>query len=305
MGTFIKDGTIAMNTSPSVASYAAAVGKMEGEGPLSHCFDYIAEDVTLGESSWEKSESKLQQQAFSAALAKGGFSQKDIDFLFAGDLLNQCTGSAYGARDTEIPFVGLYGACSTMAESLALGSLLLDGGHAEQVICAASSHFCTAERQYRYPLEFGAQRPPTSQWTVTGAGAALLCREGKGPKITGCTIGTIADLGIKDANNMGAAMAPAAFNTIAQHLTDIKRDIDYYDAIITGDLGEHGSKMLHDLFELENIDISKKHIDCGCIIYDLKKQDVNCGGSGCGCIASVFSGYFFNELTAKNINKIK
>ena len=304
MGTFIKDGTIAMNTSPSVASYAAAVGKMEGEGPLSHCFDYIAEDVTLGESSWEKSESKLQQQAFSAALAKGGFSQKDIDFLFAGDLLNQCTGSAYGARDTEIPLVGLYGACSTMAESLTMASLFVDSGLANTAAALTSSHFCSAERQFRFPVNYGGVRTPTAQWTATASGCAVVSAHDQPPYVKAVTVGKIQDMGITDANNMGAAMATAAYDTISRHLANTNQSVDSFDLILTGDLGKVGSDILAELFRRDKVDITKKHNDCGLMLYDLEKQDVHAGGSGCGCSASVLCGYILQEIKQAKLKNV-
>ena len=291
MAKLIKDGTIALETFPSVASFAAAVGKMEGDGPLGHCFDYITEDATLGESSWEKSESKLQQYAFSNALSKGGFSEKDIDVLFAGDLLNQCVSSSYGAKDTNVPFLGLFGACSTMAESLALASIFVDGGMAVNAAAVTSSHFCSAERQFRFPVNYGGQRTPTAQWTATAAGCAVVSVHDKPPYVKGVTIGKIKDMGITDANNMGSAMATAAYDSISRHLANTKQSADGFDLILTGDLGQVGSDILIELFRKDKVDISKKHNDCGLMLYDMEKQDVHAGGSGCGCSASVLCGY--------------
>lgn len=304
MAKLIKDGTVSMDTCPTISSYAAAVGKKEGEGPLSDCFDYIAEDVTLGESSWEKSESKLQQIAFGTALSKGGFSEKNIDVIFAGDLLNQCVSSSYGARDTKIPFMGLFGACSTMAESLSLASVFVDSGAAVNAAAVTSSHFCSAERQFRLPVNYGGQRTPTAQWTATAAGCAVVSPHGKPPYIRAVTIGKIKDMGITDANNMGAAMAAAAHDTISRHLCNTSQSIDDFDLILTGDLGKVGRDILIELFKKDNVDITEKHNDCGLMLFDLEKQDVHAGGSGCGCSASVLCGYILKEIQQGRLNKV-
>lgn len=304
MAKLIKDGTISLDTRPSVSAFAAAVGKMEGEGPLADCFDYIAKDVTLGENSWEKSESKLQQIAFSTALSKGGFSEKNIDVLFAGDLLNQCVSSSYGARDTEIPFMGLFGACSTMAESLSLASLFVDGGMAVNAAALTSSHFCSAERQFRLPVNYGGQRTPTAQWTATAAGCAVVSPHAEPPYVKSVTIGKIKDMGITDANNMGAAMATAAYDTISRHLANTNQSINSFDLILTGDLGRVGSDILAELFLKDNVDISDKHNDCGLMLFDTEKQDVHAGGSGCGCSASVLCGYILQEMQQKKIKNV-
>ena len=232
--------TVALAQPPSIAGYANVVGKKEGEGPLRSSFDHIEQDDTFGEKSWEKAESAMQKMALASALGKAGRTAAGIDYLFAGDLLNQCSGTGFAVRGQDIPFYGLYGACSTMAEGLSLAALMLDGGFGEWAAAMTSSHFCSAERQYRTPLEYGGQRTPTAQWTVTGAGCVVLSREGKGPDITHVTTGKIADKGIKDANNMGAAMAPAAYSTIKAHLTDLGRPAANYDMIVTGDLGKLG-----------------------------------------------------------------
>ncbi|MGE4276730.1 MAG: stage V sporulation protein AD [Lawsonibacter sp.] len=287
--------TVALANPPSIVGHANVAGKKEGEGPLANSFDYIAEDVTFGETTWEKSESAMQKQALSLALNKAGQSASNLDWLFAGDLLNQCIGSSYAAREQNIPFFGLYGACSTMGEGLALASMTLDGGFGEWAGVVVSSHFCSAERQYRTPLEYGGQRTPTAQWTVTGSGAAILAREGPGPYITHVTPGKIVDKGIKDANNMGAAMAPAAYDTISTHLKDTGRLPNYYDLIVTGDLGRLGSELLLELLQQDGLELSN-HADCGTLIFDLEAQDVHCGGSGCGCSASVLTGYLLNGM---------
>ncbi len=304
MAKLIKDGTVSMDTCPSLSSFAAAVGKMEGEGPLADCFDYIAEDVTLGESSWEKSESKLQQIAFGTALSKGGFSEKNIDVIFAGDLLNQCVSSSYGARDTKIPFMGLFGACSTMAESLSLASVFVDSGAAVNAAAVTSSHFCSAERQFRLPVNYGGQRTPTAQWTATAAGCAVVSPHGKPPYVKAVTIGKIKDMGITDANNMGAAMAAAAYDTISRHLCNTSQSIDDFDLILTGDLGKVGRDILIELFKKDNVDITEKHNDCGIMLFDTEKQDVHAGGSGCGCSASVLCGYILKEIQQGRLNKV-
>ena len=246
--------TVTLACPPSFAGHANVVGKKEGEGPLASSFDYIGTDDTFGESTWEKSESAMQKQALALALNKAGQPASNIDWLFAGYLLNQCIGSSFAARGQEIPFLGLYGACSTMGEGLALASMTLDGGFGEWAGVVVSSHFCTAERQYRTPLEYGGQRTPTAQWTTTAAGAAILAREGPGPYITHVTVGKIVDKGITDTNNMGAAMAPAAYDTISTHLKDTGRAPSYYDLIVTGDLGNLGSELLLELLRQDGLE---------------------------------------------------
>ena len=295
--------TVALAQPPSIAGYANVVGKKEGEGPLRSSFDHIEQDDTFGEKSWEKAESAMQRLALASALGKAGRTAAGIDYLFAGDLLNQCIGTGFAVRGQDIPFYGLYGACSTMAEGLSLAALMLDGGFGEWAAAMTSSHFCSAERQYRTPLEYGGQRTPTAQWTVTGAGCVVLSREGKGPYITHVTTGKIADKGIKDANNMGAAMAPAAYSTIKAHLTDLGRPASYYDMIVTGDLGKLGKEIVKDFLSRDGFDVANLD-DCGTMIFDLEGQDVHCGGSGCGCSAAVLTGYLLNGMRSgkwKNI----
>lgn len=283
--------TVRMQSPPTVAAFAAVAGKLEGEGPLGKNFDFISEDSYFGEASWEKAESAMLKQCFSMACDKASVAPSELEFLFAGDLLNQCTGSTFAMRDSGVPFFGLYGACSTMAESLCLASMTLDGGFADTVCAATCSHFCSSERQFRFPLEYGGQRPPTAQWTVTGAGAVILQAMGNGPFVTHVTAGKIKDLGITDANNMGAAMAPAAYDTLSAHFADTGRAPEYYDAIFTGDLGSLGHQIVLDRFKQDGVDLAGRYFDCGMLIFDADKQDVHAGGSGCGCAASTLCAY--------------
>lgn len=299
--------TIKLESKPCIYSTSSIVGPKEMQGPLAQYFDLHIKDVFFEEKSFEKAESKMLETCINNLLVKTGLTQNDIDVIFSGDLLNQCISSGFAMRNFDVPFLGLYGACSTFCEGLLLSSILIESKAAKQVIASASSHFCSAERQFRMPLEHGNQKSPLAQSTVTGSGAALVTNRevaDNGIHITHVTPGKIIDLGVTDMSNMGAAMAPSVYSTISNHLTDTGRTIDYYDYIFTGDLGVHGSDMLHELFKKEGIDISQRHKDCGVLIYDEQNQDVNSGGSGCGCIASVFSSYIFNELKAKNLTKI-
>lgn len=299
--------TVILNNKPSVIGYAAAVGKKEAEGPLGEYFDKIYTDEFCGEKTFEKAETHLQKAAIETALKKAKLSKTDIQCAFAGDLLNQCIGSSFGMRDLQLPFAGLYGACSTMALSLALAGIFVDSGAAKNTVAAASSHFCSAERQYRYPLEYGGQRSPAAQWTVTGAGCAVVSgkKSENAPQIEKVIVGAVRDLGITDQNNMGAAMAPAAAQTIASFLKDTKTEPSDYDLILTGDLGSTGSKLLIELLKEERkIDISAVHNDCGTMIFDAETQDVHSGGSGCGCSASVVCSYILDKLKTKELNKV-
>lgn len=296
--------TIKLQNPPSIIATGSIVGPKEGEGPLASYFDITLDDDLFDEDSWEKSESKLQSEAIKTVLYKGKSSTADIKYLFAGDLLNQLMSSNYCARRFTIPFFGLYGACSTMAESMSLGAMTIDGGFADKVLCVTSSHFSTAERQFRYPLEFGNQRKLTTQWTVTGSGAALLADEGEGPYITHVTTGKIIDPGIKDVNNMGAAMAPAAADTIIQHFQDTGFDVDDYDLIATGDLGMIGKSIALELMQQEGYDVENIYHDCGVKIFDHLKQDTHAGGSGCGCSAVVFCGYIYTRLKEGSLNRV-
>jgi stage V sporulation protein AD len=279
------------------------VGRREGEGPLGKDFDLIERDGLVGEKSFEKAEAKMLEQACSLVLAKSGYTAEQVDILVAGDLLNQIISSNYVARTLSIPFLGLYGACSTFAEGLALAGVLVDGGYAQRVLAATSSHHDTAERQYRYPTEFGGQRPPAAQWTVTAAGAAIVEPAGDGPLLTYATIGSVFDMGIRDANNMGAAMAPAAASTIEAHFRDTARTLDHYDAVVTGDLGIVGQRVLKQLLAQKGLTLADKHWDCGIMIYD-KSQDAHAGGSGCGCSASVFCGHIMKRMRKGEIRRV-
>ena len=289
---------------PAILSAAAIGGKKEAEGPLSGFFDQTSSDTTFGESSWEKSESRMQELAFQTARQKARLQAQDIDLLCAGDLLNQCIGSGFAVRDTGIPFLGLYGACSTMAESLCLAAMAVNGGYARTAAAITSSHFASAERQYRFPLNYGSQRPPTAQWTVTGSGCAIVGTQNRGPFINAATIGTVVDLGIKDANNMGAAMAPAAFSTIRTHLEDLHLSPEDYDLIVTGDLGSLGKEIILDQFRQSGLSIDGIYNDCGTMIFDLAGQDVHAGGSGCGCSAVVLCGYLMQQLMQGKLRHI-
>ena len=288
--------TVALLRPPSVVSYANVGGKFEANGPLAGHFDLLCTDSFFGKDTWEQAESAMQQEALTRALEKGGLTPGDVDYVLAGDLLNQCIGTAFGLRDFQIPFFGLYGACSTMGESLALGSLLLSGGHARTAACMTSSHYCTAERQYRMPVPYGNQRTPTAQWTATAAGCCILGDQGDGPYITHVTCGKIVDMGITDVNNMGAAMAPAAYDTLSALFRETKTGPGDYDLIVTGDLGALGHAIVTDLFRRDGVDLSRNYRDCGLLLYDLEKQDMHAGGSGCGCSAAVLNGYLLDGL---------
>ena len=290
--------SLRLNNHPSIASWAAIGGKKEGDGPLAKDFDYISQDTKFGQDSWEKAESKMQELALDTARDKLGLKNKDIDLLFAGDLLNQCISSTFSLRGTGIPFFGLYGACSTMAESLALAALSVNAGYAQTACAMTSSHFAGAERQYRFPLVYGGQRTPTAQWTVTGAGCVLLKETGQGPYVNAVTVGNVIDCGIKDANNMGAAMAPAAYATIRTHFDDLGLKPEDYDLIITGDLGKIGRQIVSDFFDRDGVTLGNRYNDCGCLIYDLEKQDVHSGGSGCGCSAVTLCGHILPRIKA-------
>lgn len=296
--------TVCLPFSPAIVGYANVVGAKEGDGPLKSYFDCINEDSLFGQETWEKAESQMQKQALQTALEKAGVTAPTLSYIFAGDLLNQCIGSSFALRESEVPFFGLYGACSTMAESLSLAAMMIDGGFANWTAAMASSHFCTAERQYRTPLEYGAQRTPTAQWTATAAGAVILSSQGSGPYVTHVTTGKIVDWGVTDANNMGAAMAPAAYQTLTAHFEDTGRTPEFYDLIVTGDLGCLGKEILTDLFEKDGVDLAGRYEDCGMLLYDRDRQDMHCGGSGCGCSAAVLTGYLMREMKAGSIKKL-
>ena len=288
--------TVMTECEPAIVGFGSVASKKEGEGPLKEYFDLVEQDTTFGQQSWEQAESMIQKNAVQIALKKAGMSPDQIDVICAGDLLNQCIGSTFGLAKLEIPFVGMYGACSTMAESLATATMFLETGAVDTAVAVTSSHFCSSERQFRFPLEYGSLRTPTSQWTVTGGGAVVLKKGEKGAKIRHLTFGKIFDYGIKDANNMGAAMAPAAADTIKAFLSDTDTTPKDYDGIFTGDLGSVGSELLCQLLEKDGIDIRDIHRDCGVMIFTPDMQDVHAGGSGCGCSASVLNSFILKEM---------
>ncbi len=289
---------------PSILSCSAVVGKKEGDGPLAGSFDHVSGDARFGQKTWEKAESRMQEFALSASLHKAGLQNADIGILFAGDLLNQCIGSSFPLRDTGIPFSGLYGACSTMAEGLILAGMAVDGGYTDTAAAMTSSHFASAERQYRFPLAYGGQRTPTAQWTVTGAGCALISKEGNGPFLNAATFGCVVDYGIKDANNMGGAMAPAAYATIKAHFSDLGTSPADYDLIVTGDLGSIGRQIVQEFFQRDGVDLAGRYDDCGCMIFDPKRQDVHAGGSGCGCSAVTLCGHILDRMRKKELRHV-
>ncbi len=302
--------TLIFKNHPVIISASSVVGKKEGDGPLGKWFDYISEDDTFGEATWEKAESKMMKQAVQGAIVKAGKTAEEIDVMLCGDLLNQLMASSFMARDLGIPFLGLYGACSTMTESLLLAAVLVDGGYCNMTVNGASSHFCTAERQFRMPLEHGNQKPPYAQSTVIGAGAMVLSSDnkckGKRVIVTEGTIGKIVDMGVKDSNQMGASMAPAAVDTIITHFSNTGRTIEDFDLIVTGDLGFVGKKIALDLLVTAGVSeqqLKMKFKDCGEMIYD-KSAIGEGGGSGCGCSASVLAGYFYKKLKEGTFKRI-
>lgn len=330
-----NDGNLIFESMPHIASFASVVGKKEGEGPLRDYFDRIIHDSYAGKDTFEQAESELMSTAVRVALNKGDFTQEQIDLACCGDLLNQCVASSFAMRSYAIPYAGVYGACSTMALSMILSAIVIESGAAKRAVCAASSHYCTAERQYRFPLEYGSQRPPTAQWTVTGSGACILEKAGNSdqpkaykadkrsksfpsiyndshineshfpctPYLHAARFGRIIDFQITDQNNMGAAMAPAAADTIYRYLSASETEVEDYDMIFTGDLGRVGTRLLHDLLSEKGVDLGERHSDCGVMIFD-EDQDVHAGGSGCGCCASVLCGYILDKMregTFRNI----
>ncbi len=307
MANRIGKYTLFLPSRPSIHGYAAVVGKAEGEGPLAHEFDYCYSDDTInGCPSWEKAESALQRESITRAIAKADLSPEDINLIMAGDLLDQCIGTSFGIRELQIPFLGLYGACSTMALSMGLASVLVDSGAVNYAVASTSSHFASAERQFRLPLEYGGQRPPSAQRTATASGASVIAENKENtPCVEAVIFGKIMDLGIKDANNMGAAMAPAAASTIGDFLNDTRTSPTDYDMILTGDLGSVGSELLIDLLKKDyGYDISSVHGDCGLMLYDVEAQDVHAGGSGCGCSGSVVNSYIMRQLKEKTLKRV-
>ena len=289
---------------PVITAWASIAGKKESEGPLKTYFDKTFEDNHIGQKSWELAEKRLQQLALQTLADKAGIQKQQFDLVLSGDLLNQCIGSSFTLRNQNIPHLGLYGACSTMAESLLVSTMIIGGGFADRVVAMTSSHFASSERQYRFPLAYGGQRPPTSQWTVTGSGAALVCSSGVGPRIESGTVGTVTDLGITDANNMGVAMAPAAYQTIRAHFDDLKTGPEDFDLIVTGDLGQLGKETLLELGKRDGVYLGGKLTDCGTLVFDNTRQDVHSGGSGCGCSAITLCGYLLEQLNVGKLKKI-
>lgn len=312
MSQHLGKASIRLEQPVSFLSSGSIVGTKEGQGPLGLLFDRIGEDDMFGCNSWEEAESSLQKEAVKLALEKGGLQPEDISFLVAGDLLGQSIATSFGVSSYAIPLLGVYGACSTCGESLVLGAMSIAGGFADRVVCVTSSHFASAEKEFRFPLEYGSQRPLSATWTVTGSGAFVLGKEnqslgkeeGMGVRITGMTIGKIVDYGLKDSMNMGACMAPAAADTLEQHFEDFCSNPSDYDKIITGDLGKVGQKVLLDLLRDKGYDISAKSMDCGIEIFDGAMQDTHAGGSGCGCSAVTLSAYILKQLREKNWKKV-
>lgn len=289
-------GIIKLPEAVSIKSSASIVGKLENEGPLGKYFDMHEDDLYFGQDSWEKAESEMSRRTLGVMLGKIGRKYEDVDLIVAGDLLNQCIASSFGILESGAPFLGLYGACSTFAESIITGSALCAAGYIENCAAMASSHFCTSERQFRFPVEYGGQRTPTSQSTVTGCGGFFLERGNEPPFVTECVIGKITDAGIKDQNNMGAAMAPAAADTILRYFNSSGRSPSEFDIIVTGDLGQEGHELADEIIKNNGLDLGDKFKDCGFLIYDLANQDVKSGGSGCGCSATVTASYFMDML---------
>ncbi len=307
MGHCLGKSSIKLERPVYILSSAGVVGTKEGQGPLGMLFDLVGKDDLFGAENWEEAESVLQKEALRIALGKQGIRPEEVRFLFAGDLLGQSIASSFGLGDFQIPFFGIYGACSTCGEALTLGAMTIDGGYAELAACVTSSHFASAEREFRFPLEYGNQRPLSASWTVTGSGAFLLGKRGEGgarAKIMGMTVGKIVDYGIKDSMNMGACMAPAAAFTIERHFEDWERGPEDYDRIVTGDLGQVGQMALLELLQKKGIDLKEKHMDCGLEIYDTKEQDCHAGGSGCGCCAATLSAYLLKQLEEGNWKRI-
>lgn len=304
MAKRIERGVFLTEAPVKIAGYAAVVGEKEGEGPLGKCFDEVIKDSHFGKDTWEQAETQFQLEAVELALGKAQLQRESLDAICAGDLINQCVGSAYSIRELSVPFLGLYGACSTMAEGLLIASILTDSGITKKAAAVTSSHFSTAERQFRFPLSYGGQRTPTAQWTCTASGAVILSHDSGSVEVAGGCIGKIADMKVTDINNMGSAMAPAAADTIQRYLSATQTSPADYDYIVTGDLGVVGSQLLLDLLMKQGIDISAQHRDCGVMIFDNEAQDTHCGGSGCGCGASVLSGHFLPLLESGEARNI-
>lgn len=296
--------TVMLSNQPRIISYAAVAGKKEGEGPLGKQFDAVFEDTRLGEKTWERAESALQREALTRALDKAGVSPSQLQYIFAGDLLNQNIASTFGMRETAVPLLGQFGACSTMGQTMAMAAIFVDSGAADLCGALTSSHFCTAERQFRFPLEYGGQRPPTSQWTATASGAVVIGRGGRGVCIRAACIGRVQDLGITDVNNMGGAMAPAAADTLNNFFVDTQTGPEDYDAIVTGDLGAVGSDLCRELLSRRGYTLGERYTDCGLLLFDRERQDAHAGGSGCGCSASVLCAHWLPMMERGEINRL-
>ena len=288
--------SLAFENGPQILGKASVAGKKEGEGPLGERFDIIEPDPLLGCENWEEAESALQKEAADLVIERAGLVRSEVRYLFAGDLLGQLIATSFGTVDLELPLFGLYGACSTIGEALCLGAMTVEAGYADYVMALSSSHFASAEKQFRFPLEYGNQRPLSTTWTVTGSGAFILGKKGGSVRISGITPGRIVDMGLKDSMNMGACMAPAACDTICRSLEDFEREPEDYDRIITGDLGQVGTTILLDFMKSRGHDIRRQHRDCGTMIFDAETQDTHSGGSGCGCSALVLAAEILPKL---------
>ena len=295
--------TFVFNNLPRIIGNYCLVGPKEGKGNFKEYFDKISEDDLFGQNSYEKAESRLIEQTISNAIENANLKTDEVEVMLSGDLMNQITSSSFAARTLDVPYIGLFGACSTMAETLIVGASLVDGGFVHNAVCATGSHFSSAEKQFRYPLELGTQRPPTSQWTVTGAGCTVLAPNKTGIAVSSATVGKVVDWGVTDANNMGAAMAPAAFETLVAHLKDTNREPDYYNLILTGDLGKLGSEILIDLMETKGYKLGKNYSDCGQMIFS-NNQKTFMGGSGCGCGASILNGYVLKRMKLGHLKNV-
>ena len=300
----VCEGKTIKFSNAAITSFAAVVGKIESQGPYGDEFDEIVEDNKGTAETWEQAEALLQTKALHHAMDKAGLAPENADLIIAGDLLNQCTGSSHGLKDFYIPFLGIYGACSTFAEGLLLSAAMVNAGYVDNSAAVTSSHFSSAERQFRFPLNCGGVRTPTAQWTATAAGAAIVTPALAPPYIRAATVGKIQDMGITDLNNMGAAMAGAAYDTINRHFKHMGTHPETYDLIITGDLGEVGSEMLYDLFKRDGVELKSRHKDCGLMLYDRERQDVHAGGSGCGCSASMMCGHLLKQVQSGELKRI-
>ncbi len=289
---------------PVITNWASVAGKKEAQGPLQRYFDLTSQDTYFGQKTWEQAEQEMQRLALERLLEKSGMTHDRLGAVCSGDLLNQCIVSSFSLDNLGVPHIGLYGACSTMAESLMISAMAVDGGYRDHVVAMSSSHFAGSERQYRFPLGYGGQRTPSAQWTVTGAGAAMVSSCGHGPRIFGCTVGTVTELGVKDANNMGAAMAPAAYHTIRTHFEDFSLCAEDYDLIVTGDLGQLGKELLLELAREDGLPLGGRLADCGTLVFDIDRQDVHAGGSGCGCSAITLCGYLLEKLRCGKLGRI-